>query len=573
MLDNLPNPIQGAAHLTGKAGIIRRFVKRSGVLSALTARGVLSYARSAVAVGRGPHVPIYVHAANKPDKVALIGASQSEPGGMRRLTYRDLCREVNQVAHGLGRLGVRPGDRVAIMMPNCPEYVILQVALLTCGASAVHVGYRLKAREIAHVLENSQPVVVVVHHDYQDEMNAARAQSGGPDDGQVVVAHAHGRAIVVGQGYDHMIAEHDGRHPPKWSDAREGTSIIYTSGTTGNPKGAKRNLHGTDKTAALQLMTRVGMCHDDRHLVVCPLYHSAAPAFASLMLMLGATAVVLERFDAETVLSVIERERITCAFMVPTMLRRLTEVPEAIRARHDTSSLRWILSGAAALSTDTAVRFQEVFGPVLYNFYGSTETGMVTLAEPPDHGSHPGTIGRLLFGNEIRFLDDQGQEVAAGEVGELWVRNGMLVSGYHRNRQATDKAMRDGFFSVGDMGRVDADGYYYLASRKRDMVISGGVNIYPREIENFLHDHPDIVEAAIIGVPDAEWGESLEAFVVLRPGSDLDEAGIIHMCRENLAGYKRPKRVHFIDELPRNPTGKVLKRTLREWRQAMPSGG
>jgi fatty-acyl-CoA synthase len=204
------------------------------------------------------------------------------------------------------------------------------------------------------------------------------------------------------------------------------------------------------------------------------------------------------------------------------------------------------------------------FGPVLWNFYGATETGLVTLAGPGDHVSRPGTIGRALRGNEIRLLDDEGRAVARGEVGELYARNSTLISGYHNNEEATRSSQRDGFFSVGDLGRVDQDGYYYLESRKHDMVISGGVNIYPREIEDHLHTHPAIVDAAVVGVPDPEWGETLRAFVVLRDGADLTEAEVIDYCRQALADFKRPRKVTFLPELPRNPTGKVLKRELRE---------
>jgi fatty-acyl-CoA synthase len=249
--------------------------------------------------------------------------------------------------------------------------------------------------------------------------------------------------------------------------------------------------------------------------------------------------------------------------MVPTMLTRLAALPEETRKKYDVSSVRWLMSGAAPLPTETARRIEEWMGPVLYNFYGATETGLVTLAVPGEHTARPGTIGRALLGNEIRLLDDEGREVRRGEVGEVFVRNSMLVSGYHRDRDATSKAMRDGFFSVGDLGRVDADGYYYLADRKHDMVISGGVNIYPWEIEQHLHTHPEILEAAVIGVPDPEWGESLRAFIVKRAGAAIDASEVQRFCKSALADYKMPRSVVFLDALPRLPTGKVLKRELR----------
>jgi fatty-acyl-CoA synthase len=201
---------------------------------------------------------------------------------------------------------------------------------------------------------------------------------------------------------------------------------------------------------------------------------------------------------------------------------------------------------------------------VLWNFYGSTETGIVTLAGPDDHLSHPGTVGRLLRGNEVRLYSEDGHVVPVGQIGELYARNSMLIGGYHKNADATARSQRDGFFSVGDLARVDADGFYYMESRKHDMVISGGVNIYPREIEDHLLTHPAIMDVAVVGVPDAEWGESLRAFVVVRPGHTVSAAEVSDHCREALADYKRPRQVVFLDELPRNPTGKVLKRELRD---------
>jgi fatty-acyl-CoA synthase len=246
------------------------------------------------------------------------------------------------------------------------------------------------------------------------------------------------------------------------------------------------------------------------------------------------------------------------------MFIRMTNLPAETLKQYDTSSLRWVMSGAAPLTTDAARRFMERFGPILWNFYGATETGLVTLAGPHDHVTHPGTIGKKLRGNEIRLLDDAGHQVQVGQVGELYARNPTLISGYHGNEDATRSSQRDGFFSVGDVGRLDGEGYYYLESRKHDMVISGGVNIYPREIEDHLSSHPAILEAAVIGMPDPEWGETLRAFIVLRNGAALTEAEVVTYCREGLADYKKPRKVTFMKELPRNPTGKVLKRELRE---------
>jgi fatty-acyl-CoA synthase len=285
-----------------------------------------------------------------------------------------------------------------------------------------------------------------------------------------------------------------------------------------------------------------------------------------MLMALGATSVLMNHFDPDRALDIIERERVTCTLMVPTMIVRLANLPDDARTGARTASLRWVMSVAAPLSTDAARRFMQRFGPILWNFYGATETGLVTLAGPGDHLARPGTIGRALRGNEIRIIDGAGAEVPVGQTGEVYVGNAMRIDGYHRRPAAMQAATRDGLFSVGDLGHADADGYYYLDARTHDLVISGGVNIYPREIENALCGHPAIADAAVIGVPDPEWGESLRAFVVVRDGHAVTEAAVIAYCRAQLADYKRPRQVTFVAELPRSPTGKLLKHALGELR-------
>jgi fatty-acyl-CoA synthase len=506
----------------------------------------------------GPHLAVTLQAVVRPDAPAVTD-------GRRRLTYADLDREANQLAHALVERGVEPGDRVAIMLPNRAEFIVALAALPRIGATAVQVGYRLKGNEIAYILENARPRALLHDAAFTGEVEVARTAAGASAPTHVIVVGADGDPQKKsGQiAYREALERHAGERPPARRSRDSGGIIIYTSGTTGKPKGARRKFSQTGLVAVADLMEQVGMGHEDRHLVACPLYHSAASAFAMMMLTLGASLVVIDHFDAEEVLATVERERVTSAMLVPTMLVRLTALDPAVRARFDVSSLRWILSGAAPLATETARRFQEAFGPILWNFYGATETGLVTLARPEDHTAHPGTVGRALEGNELRVLDESGAELPRGQVGELYVRNSMLISDYHGDEVATRGAMRGGFFSVGDLARLDDDGFVYLASRVHDMVISGGVNIYPAEIEDHLHRHPDVLEAAVVGVPDDEWGERLKAFVVVRPGAALAPDEVIQFCRDGLADFKRPREVVFVDALPRNPTGKVMKRDLR----------
>jgi fatty-acyl-CoA synthase len=545
---------------TGQQGVaVARILSHAAVLPALRPAAMGRFLGSIRKAVMGPHLAMTFQSHLRPGAPVVVD-------GRRRLTYAELEREVNQLAHALVGLGVQPGDRVAIMLPNCLEFVAALSALPRIGATAVQIGYRLKAGEIAYILEHAAPRALIYHAAYAGEVDGARAASGGPEASQLIVVGeplTESSGAAAGRSYDDFLIGQPGDRAPARRSRDSGGVIVYTSGTTGKPKGARRRFSKTGLSAVADLMRQVGMSHRDRHLVVCPLYHSAAPAFAIMMMTLGASLVISDHFDAEEVLALIEREAVTSTFMVPVMLARLAALDPAVRARHDTSSLRWVLSGAAPLPTDTARRFQDAFGPILWNFYGATETGLVTLAGPGDHAARPGTIGRTLAGNDLRIIDAEGRQLPTGEVGELYVRNSMLISDYHGDEAATRGAMLDGFFSVGDLARIDQDGYVYLASRVHDMVISGGVNIYPAEIEEHLHSHPEVVEAAVIGVPDEEWGERLKAFVVRRPGSQLSSDEVVQFCRDKLADFKRPREVVFVDALPRNPTGKVLKRELR----------
>ena len=542
-----------------------KVLRASGAVTPVHPASLARFVKAAARTRLGPHLAPMFHAAAHPDREALVEYGEH---GVRRMTWSELDEAINRLASALAARGAARGARVALMLPNGCEYLIAQQALARLGAIAVQIGYRLKPAEIAYILGNAEPVAAIVHADYLAAMAEARAQLGHA--GPMIVAGRPGAAAGDdATDWDRAMAEaapelpRPARRGATAPPVDDGGVIVYTSGTTGKPKGASRTWSQTGYESVADMIHQVGIRAGDRHLVVCPLYHSAAPAFVAIMMALGAAIVLMNHFEPEGALAIIERERITCSLMVPTMLVRITNLPPEVSARHDTRSLRWIMSAAAPLTTDTARRVMERFGPVLWNFYGATETGLVTLAGPGDHLSRPGTIGRALRGNEVRLLGEDGAPVPPGRIGELYARNSTLISGYHKDSDSTRASQRDGFFSVGDLGRVDADGYYYLESRKHDMVISGGVNIYPREIEDHLHAHPAILEAAVVGVPDPEWGETLQAFVVLRSGAALTEAEVIDHCRRELADFKRPRKVTFLPELPRNPTGKVLKRELR----------
>ena len=522
------------------------------------------------AVGRagggkpGPHLLLRLHAFNTPDKVAVVAAGTGE-----RFTYAEFDQRICRLAHALARMGVGPGTSVALMLKNCHQYLEIQFALQHLRATIVQVGYRLKAPEVAYILENSQSKVFLFNPEYQDTAKEAAKTAGLRESSLVIVGEGPSAGLAR---YEEIIDAAGPQSAPPVSQVEGNPGLmVYTSGTTGKPKGAMRDLKKTGIGQVFAFMSKLPISHDDRHLAVCPLYHSAAPAFVMLTFLVGGTVVVMEHFEPEEVLKTIEFERITSTMMVPTMYSRIVNLPKETLRKYDSSSLRWMMSGAAPLPTALAGKIEDTLGQILYNFYGATETGFVTVAMPGEHTARPGTIGRAVDGNDIRFLDDHGNEVAEGQVGELWVANSMLISGYYRNDDATKKSKREGYFTVGDLGRRDEDGYIYLADRKIDMVISGGVNIYPLEIEEHLHKHPSIMDAAVVGVPDEEWGEALCAFIVMRPGEKLSVDDVRSYVKKDLADFKKPKYVIFIDALPRNPTGKVLKRELRDQAKAQMS--
>jgi fatty-acyl-CoA synthase len=537
--------------------------RSTGLSQALGPSLALKMARDRTRGIKGTLAIVHLHALAGPLRPALVA-------GELRLSYGELEARINRLTHGLRALGVGPGDRVGALLHNRIEYIELNAALGVLGAVSVQIGYRLKAPEVAYLLNNSGARALLFEAQLAPVVEEALAElkSGAFD---------RARCIAVGDvlgfaRYDELLAGGDPRLPEVVSGGGMGGVMVYTSGTTGQSKGAARNFRKMGVEPILNFVSQFPLSRDDRHLVVCPLYHSAAPAFVMLVMAVGGCCVLSEHFDPEGTLRLIERERITSAFLVPTMYARLVALPKETLRKYDLSSLRWLMSGAAPLPTEVARKVEDAFGPILYNFYGATETGIVTLAKPGEHTARPGTIGRAIGGNTIRLLDGEGRDVPVGQVGELYTRNDMLMDGYHGNDQATREATRDGFMSVGDLAYCDADGYYYLADRKTDMVISGGVNIYPWEIEQRLHEHPAVHDAAVVGVPDVEWGESLVAFVVLNAGSRASAEELIEHVRQKLADYKRPRRVIFVDVLPRNPTGKVLKRELKT-RAAQPTEG
>jgi fatty-acyl-CoA synthase/long-chain acyl-CoA synthetase len=489
------------------------------------------------------------HAESIPNKVAIVC-------GDHAVDFATLNHRADRVASAFIRLGCRRGDRVALMAFNCMESFEIAHGLRKVGLIVVPVNYRLRGSEIAYVLNDSGASVVVAGPDHVDVVATARPEVKG----QRTFVAIGDRVPSGWLSYRRLMDDSVELPHAEFAGDGVGASMIYTSGTTGHPKGAWRP-NGLNVQNVLEAISIFELSPSDVHLVCGPWYHSGVGFFATLHQILGATLVVQPRFDAEEALELIARHQVTTAFMAPTLLHRLVEAWEP--NPRELTSLRALILGAAPCPYALKVRGEAAFGQVLWEFYGSTETGVNTVLRPEDQLRKPGSCGTAVPGQEIRLVDDTGNEVPVGEPGEFWVRNTWLAEYYNRP-DATGKSLHDGFFSVGDVAYKDSEGYYYICDRRVDMIISGGVNIYPAEVEAVLIAHPAVADAAVIGVPDEQWGESVKAIVQLHPGKPLNESDLIAFSAERLAGYKKPKSIDFVDALPRDAAGKLLKRTIRE---------
>jgi acyl-CoA synthetase (AMP-forming)/AMP-acid ligase II len=489
------------------------------------------------------------HATANPSKVALIS-------GNRTIDFETLNHRADKAANVFQGLGCTPGDRVAVMSFNSLEGFEISNGLRKAALVGVPVNYRLRGSEIAYVLNDSGAKVVVAGPELIDFVDAARAEASG--DLRFVALGE--RAPAGWLSYDELMTQSSDQ-PSTGSEAGAlGASMIYTSGTTGHPKGAWRP-NGVNIENVLQVISIFELGASDVHLMCGPGYHSAVAFFSALHQVLGATIVVQPKFEAEGALDLIAHHHVTTTFMAPTLLQRLVDAQ--VRKPRDVASMRALILGAAPCPYPLKVRAEAALGQVVWEFYGATETGINTVLRPEDQLRKPGSCGTAVPGQEIRLVGADGMKVPDGEPGELMVRNTWLAEYYNRP-DATGKSMHEGFFSVGDIAYRDDEGYFFICDRQVDMVISGGVNIYPAEVEAVLHAHPDVLDAAVIGVPDEQWGESVKAVVQLRPGATTTAAELIAFTTEKLAGYKKPRSVDFVEELPRDAAGKLLKRKIRE---------
>jgi long-chain acyl-CoA synthetase len=498
--------------------------------------------------------------------------------GERRRDHTEVADRAARIAGGLHRLGVRQGDSVCILMRNDIAFIEAAYAVMRLGAYAVPVNWHFKPEEIEYILKDSGTSVLTGHadllHQLRDSIPAGVTVLSAPTPPEILANYRIDPDRLAAPDFardlESWIAEqapYDGPAVP------QPQNMIYTSGTTGHPKGVRRNAPTPEQAASIERMRGMiyGLRSNIRGLLPGPLYHSAPNSFGIRTGRLGGALVLMPRFEPEEFLRLIEAERIDTIFMVPTMFIRLMKLPEATRRKYDMSSLRHIIHAAAPCPADVKRAMIEWWGPVIYEFYGSTESGAVTFANSEDALKKPGTVGKIAPGAELRFVSDDGRLLPQGEIGEIYSRiAGNPDFSYHNKPEKRAEIERDGFITSGDVGYIDEDGYVFICDRKRDMVISGGVNIYPAEIEAALHAVPGVHDCAVFGIPDEEFGEALMAVVEPQAGVTLEIPGIRARLKAALADYKVPKHIEIQGQLPREDSGKIFKRRLRDpyWERA-----
>jgi long-chain acyl-CoA synthetase len=509
---------------------------------------------------------------------------QSVRSGNRILAAEELAVRAARVATGLESLGIGTGDGVAIYLRNDLAFFEASLGASIVGAYPVAVNWHYTEDEARYVLEDSEAKAIVIHADL-----LARVRGAIPAGLPLLVVptppevlDAYGLTDELGRvpdGATDWESWRDGFAPRTVEPPGTTLSIIYTSGTTGHPKGVKRPAYTEEEIERLSdsLGVIFGFTYfaDPTEMVTAvagPVYHSAPNTHAIFSFRAGASIHVMPRFDPERLLELIERERITHLHLVPIMFERLLKLPEETRKRYDTSSLRFVVHAAAPCAPQTKRAMIDWWGPVIHEYYGSTEVGPVTFLDAREWLAHPGSVGKPMEGAEVRVIDEQGRSLRAGEIGEVAAGSttGSTDFTYHRDEAKRLAADRDGLFAPGDVGYFDDDGYLYLCDRKIDMIISGGVNIYPAQVEAELHKLQGVADCAVFGVPDEEFGEAVYAVVQLHPGEAATEEQLKQFLRLRIAGFSVPRRIEFRDELPREDSGKIFKRKLRDpfWAEA-----
>lgn len=492
------------------------------------------------------------------DKLALVSD--------KRLTYGELRERVHRLSNGLNSLGIGEGKKVAVMLYNTNEFIESVLAAQILGALPVPINWHLKGDEVSYMIENCDAELLICDKDFVGRSESIEIEK-----------------LVAGEKYEELLRKSSSEKPEKIFHP---SLMIYSSGTTGRPKGidwsilfetllSYSKMEKEERKYASGMLTSFtlgfGWHRTSKvHLVAAPLYHAAPLTFALITLMLRGTLVMLKRFDARKALSLIQEEKISTAFMPPILLKRILDVDD--KESYDISSMKSLICAGAPCPVKLKKGAIRYFGPVFYEFYGSSETAVNTILSPKDYLSNPEkikSVGKPAPGNFLKIIDEDGKECPPRVPGELCVMNILTRRlQYYKDPEKTRKSFVeiDGekYYMEGEVAYRDEDGYLYIVDRKKDIIISGGVNIYPGEIEEVICSYPKVEDAAVIGVPDEEWGESIKALIVPKKGEEIGREEIILYCREKLAGYKKPKYVEFVEELPRSPDGKLLKRELRD---------
>ncbi len=502
---------------------------------------------------------VATHARLSPGKLAVRDSHRS-------LTFAQWHERTDRLAAGLRGLGLNKGDRVALLAYNCLEWMEIYAALARAGLVAVPLNFRLTASEIAYIAEHSEARAFIVQDALASVVEPLRQSLGVQSDLWI----GFGRDLPEGfTHYEALIHNAPTGLPVVPVLPGDMSALMYTSGTTGRPKGVIRSHEGST-LIAMATALELGFTRDDTALLVMPLCHANSLYFSHTFVHLGATCVIDDKrsFDPESLLATLAAEHVTFTSLVPTHYIMMLGLPDAVKARYDVSAVEKLLISSAPARKETKLAIMEFFrNGQLYELYGSTEAGWVSLLRPQEQFERLGSVGREWAGSgPIRLLDTQGQEVPDGDVGELFSRTPYVFDGYWKNPEKTAEAFNGDWCSVGDMARRDADGYIHLVDRKSNMIISGGENIYPSEVEGILGTHDKIKDVAVIGLPHEKWGESVHAVVVLHDGASMTQEELIDWCRGRMAGYKRPQSIRFVSDtqMPRTATGKILHRVLRD---------
>ena len=497
-------------------------------------------------IGRGPSLGILLQM-----NALTLGSKTAIHDRDGSVTWRQLDQLANQTAHAFARSDVGPGEKVALLLRNGRAMGAVAFAAQKTGVIACPLNTWAKTKELKAVIENVAPKLLVYDTAHSDQVKMAAG-----DDVLLVHVGDDSKARPGSVSFSEYISGCSSRPPAPLTRQRGSAKIIIqTSGTTGTPKGAARDSSAAGLGALANLLGHVPYRRDD--IVVCPapLFHSFGLATFTFATALGATLVLPEKFDPEETLALIEKHKATVASLVPVMIRRIVSLDDKIKSKYDLSSLRIVMASGSALSQDLKKEATKLFGEVLYDLYGSTEIGWVAIARPEDIVQKPKSVGRPVEGIDIAVFSSDGKRLPPGEIGELYVKSDVLFEGY---TSGETKDSRDGYMSIGDLGKVDDDGFLFIESRSDDMVIVGGENIYPIEVEEVIESIPGVTEVTVFGVSDDEYGHVLVAFVV----GETSEDAVRSVCKDELASFKVPRKVTVVDELPRTSTGKVLKREL-----------